>query len=54
MLGASCEAPGVFSILLYIVNQAIPAVVSAVDHSEATAVVLVPEGKEVVLQQIHL
>ena len=47
-------AVGVFFQLQSIFDQAVATVVSAVDHSERSVVVLIPESKEVVLQQIHL
>ena len=40
--------------LLCIIDQAIATFVSAVYNSEGTAVILVPEGKEVMIQQVHL
>ena len=39
-----------YSELFGIVDEAVAAVVSAVDHGEASAVVLIPEGEEVMLQ----
>ena len=35
-----------------IVDEAVAAVISAIDHCKASAVILVAEGKEVVLQQL--
>ena len=37
-----------------IFDETVATIVSAVDHSERAMVVLIPEGKEVVLQQVHL
>ena len=49
---------GVLSVsylfLLCVFNQAVAAVFSLVDHCERTVVVFVAEGKERMLQQVHL
>ena len=40
--------------LFGIINQSITTVVAFINNREGSAVVLIPEGKEVVIQQIHL
>ena len=37
-----------------VINQAVTAVVSLINNSKSTAVILIPESKEIMLQQIHL
>ena len=46
-------APDIIA-LFHIINKAVTAVISLIYHSEAAAVILIPEGEEIMVQQIHL